>query len=442
MVIGTVLGVIIGFLIGKIALRKDKRVEIEKQELETRLQDLDTKLQLADSRFMEARQEKEKTKNDLKKETERLIETGRQNAALTANYKNLQDRLAEQRLELEQVQKRFSIEFENLANKIFEEKSKKFTDQNKVNINELLKPLGEKIKDFEKKVEDTNKDNIARNSALKEQILGLRELNQRITKEAENLTKALKGDSKTQGNWGEFILESILEKSGLQKDREYFVQESITTEEGKRFQPDVIIRLPENKCIIVDSKVSLVAYERYSSDESTEGRDLNIKTHLLSIRKHVKDLSDKNYQSLDLGQSLDFVLLFIPIEPAFTLAVQADPDLFSEAYSRNIVIVSPTTLIATLRTIASIWKQEYQNRNALEIAKQGGDLYDKFVGFVEDYKKIGQQLATARQTYEDAGKKLYSGRGNIIRRTELLKELGAKASKSLDSNLIERSKEN
>ncbi|MGL1886093.1 MAG: DNA recombination protein RmuC [Reichenbachiella sp.] len=376
---------------------------------------------------------------ELKAEREKANRYGNQYVRLEVEYKNLQETLKTQKEELNQIREKFSAEFKNLANEIFEEKSKKFTDQNKVQINDLLKPLGDKIVDFEKKVEQTNKESIARNSALKEQISGFKELNQKITKEAENLVKALKGDTKAQGNWGEFILESILEKSGLEKQREYFVQQSFTDEGGNRYQPDVVVKLPDAKSVIVDSKVSLIAYERFANTEDMAERETQVKAHLLSIRAHIKGLSEKNYQNLYGVDGLDFVLMFIPIEPAFSLAVQKDPELFNDAYSKNIVIVSPATLIATLRTIASIWKQEYQNRNAIEIAKEGGNLYDKFVAFTEDIKKVGVQLATTQNTYEEAAKKLYEGKGNLVNRAEKMKKLGAKASKNIDPKLLERS---
>jgi DNA recombination protein RmuC len=371
--------------------------------------------------------------NELKSEREKYIDLNATHSQLTANYQNLEEKLKDQKTEVDKLQQQFAVEFKNLANEIFEEKSKKFTDQNKVNIHELLKPLGEKISQFEQKVDQTNKDGIARNAALKEQIVGLRELNQKITVEAENLTKALKGDTKTQGNWGEFILESILEKSGLEKNREYFVQESIT-QDGRRFRPDVIVNLPDKKSIVIDSKVSLTAYERFVNEEDEQ----HLKHHLISIRKHVKDLGEKNYQNLYKVEGLDFILMFVPIEPAFTLAVQHEPGLFNEAYSKNIVIVSPTTLIATLRTIANIWKQEFQNRNALEIARQSGALYDKFKAFADDLIKIGNTLKQTTTTYESAMNKLTNGKGNLISRAERLKELGAKASKDMDERLLDR----
>ncbi|MEO9965307.1 MAG: DNA recombination protein RmuC [Reichenbachiella sp.] len=378
---------------------------------------------------------------ELKAERERIIQLNNQHTRLESDYKNLQENLRTQKEELNEIREKFSAEFKNMANEILEENSKKFTTHNKEQVDQLLKPLGEKIVAFEKKVDETNKENIARNSALKEQIAGFKELNQKITKEAENLVNALKGDTKAQGNWGEFILESILEKSGLEKQREYFVQQSLADEDGNRYQPDVVVKLPDDKSIIVDSKVSLNAYERFANTDDKEEKEKQIKAHLISLRAHIKGLSDKNYQSLYGVEGLDFVLLFIPIEPAFSLAVQKDGELFNDAYSKNIVIVSPATLIATLRTIASIWKQEYQNRNAIEIAKEGGNLYDKFVAFTEDVKGIGRQLDLTQKVYVEAAKKLYEGKGNLINRAEKMKKLGAKATKNMDQKLLDRSEE-
>jgi DNA recombination protein RmuC len=350
----------------------------------------------------------------------------------------LQEKLLDQKKEIESMHEKLQIQFKNLANEILDEKTKKFTDQNKTNLADILTPLKEKILEFEKKVEQTNKESIERNSALKEQITGLKELNLQITKEAENLTKALKGESKTQGNWGEFVLESILEKSGLNKGEQYELQVSKTSEDGKRLQPDVVVNLPEDKHIIIDSKVSLTAYEKYASAENEIDKEAAIKNHLLSIRSHIKGLGEKNYQTLYEIGSLDFVLLFMPIESAFSLAVQNDPGLFTDAYDKNIVIVSPSTLIATLRTIASIWRQENQNKNALEIARQGGQLYDKFVAFCEDLIKIGENLNTTKKNYDQAMNKLSAGKGNLVNRADKLRELGAKATKNMDQRLLDR----
>lgn len=382
--------------------------------------------------------ETEAARQDLNRAQAEVLALNSKLAASDANFKNLQQRLTEQKQELENLQEKFTIQFKNLANEIFEEKSKKFTDQNKVNIGEILNPLKEKITEFEKKVDQSNKENVERNSALREQLINLKELNQQITKEAGNLTKALKGETKTQGSWGEYILESILEKSGLRKGDEYAVQESLTTEDGRRLQPDVVIKLPDNKNLIIDSKVSLVAYERYISAEDETERTQNLKQHILSLRTHTKGLSEKNYQNLYSIGSLDFVLLFIPIEPAFSTAAQHDREIFNDAFEKNIVIVSPSTLIATLRTIASIWKQEHQNKNTIEIARQATALYEKFVGLTTDLIDIGKQMRKSQESYEAAMNKLSSGKGNLVGSVEKIKLLGLKTSKSIDQNLLNR----
>lgn len=400
-----------------------------------------TDLKVKETQLLALQNELNELKPTLEKERLKIISLTSNLSTTEADYRNLQEKLTDQKKELTQLQEKFSIEFKNLANEILEEKTKKFTDQNKINMGELLNPLKEKITTFEQKVEQSNKENLQNNTALREQIKGLKELNQQITKEAENLTKALKGDTKTQGNWGEFILESILQKSGLEKNREYNVQESLTNEDGKRYQPDVVIKLPDNKNIIVDSKVSLIAYERFVNGENEEDQAIQLKMHIQSIRKHIKDLSEKNYQNLYGVEGLDFVLLFVPIEPAFGLAVQHDNELFTDAYDKNIVIVSPTTLIATLRTISNIWKNEYQNRNALEIARQGGNLYDKFVAFTEDLKNVGRHMDASQKVYVEAMKKLVDGSGNLVTRAQKIKDLGAKTSKQMDQKLIDRAEE-
>jgi len=382
-------------------------------------------------------EELNKNKEELRVEREKVIRLNSENSALNSDYKNLQEKLSEQKSEVEELQAKFTKEFENLANKILTEKSETFTKQNRDNLDQILKPLGERIKDFEKKVEDVYVTDSKERASLVQQIKTLHELNQQMSKDATNLTNALKGETKTQGNWGEFILESLLEKSGLAKDREYFLQESITSQEGRRFQPDVIVKLPDNKSIVIDSKVSLIAYEKFSSSENENDRLNGIREHILSIRNHIKNLSSKNYQNLYSLESLDFVLMFLPIEPAFSLALQNDSGLFQEAYDKNIVIVSPTTLLATLRTIASIWRQENQNKNAIEIAGQSGALYDKFVGFVEDLQTIGTRIEQTQSSYNDAMKKLSEGSGNLIRRAEKIKQLGAKASKTLPQSLVD-----
>jgi DNA recombination protein RmuC len=379
-------------------------------------------------------------KRELETERKKVLEANNSLAATEADYRNLQEKLTDQKSDLEKIQEKFTVQFKNLANDILEEKTKKFTEQNKEGLFELLKPLGEKIVEFEKKVEETHKDTITRNSALREQLENLQKLNVQMTREAENLTRALKGDSKTQGAWGEFILESILEKSGLEKDREYTIQESFTTEEG-RFRPDVIIRLPESRHVIIDSKVSLTGYNNFVNSNSDEDKKIALKAHLISIRQHMKGLAEKNYQKNVSDNTLDFIIMFIPIEPAYILAIQSERGLYEEALERRIVFVSPTLLIPSLQLIKNVWKQEYQNRHVLEIANKAGDLYDKFVGFSEDLISMGRHMESAKKYYEESMKKLSVGSGNLVRRVEDLKKLGARTSKNMDQNLLKRSED-
>lgn len=356
------------------------------------------------------------------------------------DFDNLLQRNKEQKEEVEKLQEKFSKDFQLLANKILEEKSKKFTDQNETNIKNILHPLQEKIKSFEKRVEDSNKESITRHSAMVEQLKNLQELNVQITKEASNLTKALKGDAKMQGNWGEMVLERVLEKSGLKKGSEYSVQNSFSTADGKRVLPDVIIHLPGDKKMIVDSKVSLIAFERFVNEEDEVQKSIWAKEHVNSIKKHVDQLSAKNYHSLYEMESPDFVLLFIPLEPAFAVALQQEPQLYNVAFEKNIVIVTPSTLLATLRTIDSIWQNDRQHKNAVDIAKQAGRLYDQFRNLLEDLEKIGKQLNTVQSTYSSSITKL-TGKGNLITRVERLKTLGAKASKQIDQKWLKRASE-
>ncbi|MEX0994719.1 MAG: DNA recombination protein RmuC [Balneolaceae bacterium] len=382
-------------------------------------------------------QQHQEAEKRLAAESQRANEAERNLAEMNANYRNLKERLQDQKQEFEELQERFQTQFENLANKILEEKSKKFTEQNKEKLDQVLKPLGEKIEEFRKQVAETYDKETRDRVSLKEQISKMAELNQKMTEEAKNLTRALKGDSKQQGNWGEVILQRILEKSGLTKGREYEIQESKTMEDGRRLQPDVVIRLPEEKRLIIDSKVSLTAYERYISAEEEKEQEKAVREHVNSIRTHVKGLSGKNYQQIYGGNSPDFVLLFIPIESAFGLALQQDSNLYYEAFEKNIVIVSPSTLLATLATVDSVWKQEYQTKNAMEIAARGGALYDKFVGFVESMKEIGQRIDQTQKSYDQAMGRLSSGQGNVVRQVEMLRELGAKVSKQIPEDVVE-----
>ena len=357
---------------------------------------------------------------------------------LTAQNESLQQLLDSQKEEIVKIQEEAKLQFENLANKILEEKTLKFTEQNQQNLKNILNPLQEKITDFEKKVENTHKESIDYHAALRQQILGLKEMNLQMSKETLNLTKALKGDSKIQGNWGELVLERVLEKSGLEKGREYEIQKSFTTEEGNRVQPDVIINLPDGKKMIVDSKVSLTAYEKYINEEDDEQKSSFLKEHVNSLKRHVEQLGSKNYQHLYQMESPDFVLLFIPIEPAFAIALNEDPQLYNKAFERNIVIVTPSTLLATLRTIDSMWTNQKQQENAYEIARQAGALYDKFDGFVTDLVKIGKKMDEAKTEYEGAMNKLVDGKGNLITSVQKLKIMGAKAKKSLPDAILNR----
>lgn len=351
---------------------------------------------------------------------------------------NLSEKLHNQKAELEEIQKKFTTEFENIAGKILKRNSEEFTLANRKNIGEVLDPLKEKINLFEKKVEDTYQKGLRDQTDLRAELKKLYELNNRISEEAGNLTKALKGDMKKQGNWGEVVLERILERSGLNEGEQgYHVQYTDNTEDGKRIQPDVVINLPDNKHIIIDSKVSLVAYERAVNATSDEELAKHIKDHLISLKTHIKGLSEKHYQTARRLNSPDFVLLFIPVEASFSLAVREDQELFSYAWDQKVVIVSPTTLLATLRTIASIWQQENQTRNAMEIARQGGALYDKFVNFIADMEKLGNNLRLSNNSYKDAMNKLSEGRGNLVRSTERLRELGARTTKQISQNLLD-----
>jgi DNA recombination protein RmuC len=387
--------------------------------------------------------------NHLQTETERLtkqlelVEAQKEQhlqmlAKAEVEFANLSEKLASQKQEMVDLQKKFTTEFENIANKILEKNSEKFTATNQKNMGEVLNPLKEKIELFERKVEDIYKQGLKDQTDLRAELKKLFDLNSKISEEANNLTKALKGDVKKQGNWGEVVLERILERSGLNEGEQgYRKQFSDTAEDGKRIQPDIVINLPDNKHIIVDSKVSLVAYERAVNAETDVDREKHIKEHLLSLKTHIKGLSEKHYQSARHLNSPDFVLLFIPVESSFSVAIQEDQDIFSYAWDLKVVLVSPSTLLATLRTIASIWQQENQTRNAMEIARQGGALYDKFVGFIADLERIGKGISNTQSSYNDAMNKLHTGSGNLVSRVESIKKLGAKTTKELPKLMLD-----
>lgn len=430
----------IGIFLGKLLFTAQS--QSEKSGLEERINGFLGQIEQLKIQFQTERNQFEKSLLQLSSEKENLQKEKESLAIHLAkkenDFDNLLERNKEQKQEVEQLQEKFTKEFENLANKILEEKTVKFTEQNKENLKNILSPLQDRIQLFEKKVEDTHKESIDYHAALRQQILGLREMNEQMSKETINLTKALKGDSKMQGNWGELVLERVLEKSGLEKDREYFVQQSHTTEDGNRVFPDVIINLPDGKKMIIDSKVTLTAYERFINEEDDSLKNQHLKEHVVSINRHVEQLGNKNYQDLYQMESPDFVLLFIPIESAFAVALNEDTTLYNKAFEKNIVIVTPSTLLATLRTIDSMWTNQKQQENAIEIARQAGALYDKFEGFVADLIKIGKKMDEAKIEYGNAMNKLVDGKGNLVNSVEKLKKMGAKAKKALPEAVLKR----
>ncbi len=439
-----ILALAIGIYLGKALF--SARSQSEKSGLEERINGLLAQQEQLKQQFLQERSQFERQlalvqteKENIRNEKEALAI---QLSKKEVDFENLWERNKEQKEEVNQLQEKFTKEFENLANKILEEKTNKFTEQNKENLKNILSPLQERIHLFEKKVEDTHKESIDYHAALRQQILNLRETNEQMSKETLNLTKALKGDSKMQGNWGELILEKVLEKSGLEKGREYEVQQSFVTEEGNRVQPDVVINLPDGKKMIVDSKVSLTAYERYVNEDDETTQTQYLKEHVNSIKRHVEQLGDKNYHDLYQMESPDFVLLFIPMEPAFAIALNEDATLYNKAFEKNIVIVTPSTLLATLRTIDSMWTNQKQQENAYEIARQAGALYDKFEGFVNDLIKIGKKMDEAKTEYQGAMNKLVDGKGNLITSVEKLKKMGAKAKKALPESILNRANNN
>lgn len=436
-IIALAVGIILGFLMRGFQLisqygSKPEEVHqikesLKKAELETeKLQERALRLQEDKSHFEEK----------LSAAAQRNEQLSTVNATLEADFKHIEKKLADQKAEIAEMHQRMTEQFKNLANEILDEKSKKFTDQNKTQIDQILTPLGEKIKEFEKKVEETYDKEARDKTSLQEQIKQLSELNKKMTEEAGNLTRALKGDSKTQGNWGEVVLERILERSGLTKGQEYETQFSAKNEEGNQLRPDVVIHLPDEKYLVIDAKVSLTAYERFVSSQDSGEQEIILKQHIASVKAHVKSLSGKRYADL-FNTSPDFVLMFIPIEPAFGLAVMHDPQIYHEAFEKGIVIVSPSTLLATMATIRNIWKYEYQNQNALKIADEGAKLYDKFVAFVDDLENIGNRLDKVKESHDLAMNKLTTGRGNLIGRAEKMKALGLSTKKRISEKLLD-----
>lgn len=435
-----ILGIIAAFLIGFIISKIRKTSDVNSIE---DLQKINTENAVLKEKLRALELSAEKNIQDLNSEREKVLlltqELEREKTFLKTQLNAKLEEIESQKKMIADMQSTLTKDFEIIATKLLEEKSQKFTEHNRTSLDIILNPLKEKIKSFEDKVESAYRAEAAERNTLKGSIEELMKLNKQISDEANNLSTALKGNTKQQGNWGEFVLEKILESSGLIEGENYVLQGEgmgLVDNEGNRFQPDVIINLPDDKHVIIDSKVSLIAYEKLVSSNDADSREKFIKEHITSLKNHVLNLSNKNYQDLIGIKSPDFVLLFVPIESSFSIATQHDKDLFEYAWSRKIVIVTPSTLLATLKTIASIWKQEKQTKNALEIARQAGTLYDKFVGFIEDLKKIGDQLNKTQQTYNEAYSKLHTGKGNLTSGVESLKRLGAKAKKQIDKNLL------
>ncbi len=423
-ILGLVLGGVIGYLMG---IRKGASRPDDSPTLPTVPKELFTHLEL----------EKEKAEKQLEKTQFEQLDLERKLARRDQELIDLQTRLDENKKEIEQLQKRFQIEFENVANKLLDEKSKKFTEHNSEQLDRILKPFKDKLKDFEEKVDKTYKDNRDEQISLKEQIKGLHALNVKMSKEALELTHALKGDSKTRGDWGEFQLNRLLEQAGLTEGVHFETQGGFKDDEGRLKKPDFIVHLPDNKHLIIDAKVSLVAYEQYYSADDDASRREALKHHLESIKTHIRGLGSKKYEELYDIQTPDYVMMYIPIEPAFFLALEGDKEgkLYSEALERNVVLVSSSTLMATLRTVGYIWKQEKQAKNVQEIADRGAKLYDKFVGFVDSLTEIGSRLEQAQKSYNKSIGQLSEGPGNLIGQAEKLKSLGLKTNKSLPEGL-------
>ncbi|PCI99227.1 MAG: DNA recombination protein RmuC [Flavobacteriales bacterium] len=430
LVIGLVAGFFIGFLFKKTNMAASSSEENNDENLKIEIATLKTRLDSATQNYKEQKETIEKLfseKNGLLSE----------NAQIKEANQNLETKLKEHKAEVDQLQKKFSLEFENIANKLLKQNTTDFAEANQKRLSEILNPLKENIKSFEQKVEEKYVKEVKERSALMTEVKTLSELNQQMREDAQNLTRALKGDSKAQGNWGELILEKILESSGLVKGEEYKTEDYYTNQDGGGSRLDVIIKLPDDKQIIIDSKVSITAYTNYVNSEDEDEKATHIKAHLTSVKSHIDILSKKDYSQIPGLNTPDFVLMFMPSEPSFSFTLQNDSNIYNYAWDKKIVIVSPTTLLATLKTVASVWKQERQTKNALEIARQSGALYDKFVGFIADLEKIDKGLKTSQEAYNGAVNKLKTGSGNLIGRAEKIRVLGAKTSKQIDAKYLE-----
>ena len=450
-IVGISIGFIFGWLLKKVIQKNTENNSIDVDDLTSRLNNLISEKESLILKINELSLEKGEltgkinTSRDIFKEQKEKLDQFAEhkglllseNAQLKESNHNINTKLNDQKKEIEQLQKKFTLEFENIANKLLKQNTTDFAEANQKRLDEILNPLKENIKTFEQKVEEKYVKEVKERSALMTEVKTLSELNQQMREDAQSLTKALKGDAKTQGNWGELILEKILENSGLIKGEEYKTEDYYTNQTGGGSRLDVIINLPDNKQIIIDSKVSITAYTNYIETENENEKEIQIKAHLTSVKSHIDTLSKKDYSQIPGLNTPDFVLMFMPSEPSFSFTLQNDASIYNYAWDKKIVIVSPTTLLATLKTVASVWKQERQTKNALEIARQSGALYDKFVGFIGDLEKIEKGLKTSQDAYNFAVNKLKTGSGNLIGRAEKIRLLGAKTSKQIDAKYLE-----
>ncbi|MCE9499619.1 MAG: DNA recombination protein RmuC [Leptospira sp.] len=424
------IGIVLGYLWGKLKYQADSG--ISRSEFETIREDRISLIAKNEEIF----RQRQTIEQELKEERDKARFSEKNLNIISTEFKNLKEKFELQKSEFEEMQKKLTKEFENIANQVIINNSKSFNAQTTENLKSILEPFGKNISEFEKKIDETREKQIAETTSLKSQIESLQNLNKTMSEETKNLTTALKGESKTRGNWGEVLLERILEISGLVKGTNYTTQETYRNEENKSARPDVVIELPDNKHIIVDSKLSLIAYERYVNSDLPEEKEKFLREHLSSVTNHIKELSSKEYQNLKGLNSPDFVLMFIPIESALDILIQDDHEFYNRAIEKNILPVTATSLLASLKMIANIWRQENQNRNAMSIAREGGKLYDKFVSFLEDLKAIGKSISSSQKSYDDALNKLSEGRGNLVGQAEKLKTLGAKVSKSIPSDML------